>query len=114
MKNKYCKWCNFRHEDDGSKCVFDMDFSERFHCVREPTKMQFHCVLDPTKAQLRDAAEFEARVARKLAIPIVSDGRPCPWGESNLCICEGEGVWLGCEGSRLKWARLAVEKEMDG
>ena len=61
----------------------------------------------------RDAAEFEARVARKLAIPIVSNGRPCPWGESNLCICEGEGVWLGCEGSRLKWARLAVEEEMD-
>lgn len=99
MKNNYCKWCNFRHEDDGSKCVFDADYTG-----------QFHCVLDPTMSQILDAAEFEARVVSKLA--------------NRIFQAFDEGFFAGYYGSvldsttpntieELKIARLAVEEEMD-
>ena len=98
MYGKYCRWCKFY---DGDACLYKG--IERIECN----------ILHPSSIDFKDAAGFEALVARKLAIHIVAEGHPCPWGKSNLCICEGEGVWLGCEGSRLKWARLTVEAEMD-
>ena len=55
----------------------------------------------------RDAAEFEARVAAKLAqntqaVPCIEHG--CPHGMPL--------IWL-CVSCRLKYARLAVEAEME-
>lgn len=60
----------------------------------------------------KDAAEFEARVAVKLANPQWS---PCWRGDSCLEFSgqkDERWVW-NCEWCRLKYARLAVEEEMD-
>ena len=65
--------------------------------------------------ELRDAAEFEARVAAKLAtVPILGCNSNCPWNKMDPqnsfgCIHEYERRFC-----RLRNARLAVEEEMDG
>lgn len=64
----------------------------------------FECCI---RADFRDAAEFEARVAAKLAqntqaVPCIEHG--CPHGMPL--------IWL-CVSCRLKYARLAVEAEME-
>ena len=73
-------------------------------CYGEP-----YCPLFP---DWQDAAEFEARVAAKLANPRWAG---CRHGDS--CIEYGgdkEDIWLwGCEWCRLKHARIEVEEEMD-
>lgn len=66
--------------------------------------------------QLREAAEFEARVAKKLAKTnwITGCNSNCPWSrmnpkDSDNCV---HGLSFGfCE---LRNARLEVEEEMDG
>lgn len=64
-------------------------------------------------ADWRDAAEFEARIAAKLANP---KWAVCRHGDT--CIEYGgdkEDVWIWrCETCRMKWAMIAVEEEMDG
>ena len=64
--------------------------------------------------QLKDAAEFEARVAARLAtVPLLGCNSKCPWNKINPkssfeCIHEYEMRFC-----RLREARLAVEEEMD-
>lgn len=77
-----------------------------------------HHEICPTALSLgdfRDAAEFEARVAAKLALTY--DGpepcerneevKHCPWAKR---VVEGK---MTCKFCRLKHARLVVEREMD-
>ena len=64
-------------------------------------------------AEMKDAAEFEARVAVKLAINTTRNSQPCPYGNSRTCTCECDSKHRSCVDNRLKWARLAVEAEMD-
>lgn len=65
-------------------------------------------------AELREAAEFEARVAARLAtVPLLGCSK-CPWNKINPkssfeCIHEYEMRFC-----RLREARLTVEEEMDG
>lgn len=60
------------------------------------------CYLWPN--DFKDAAEFEARVAKRvLLLP------PC----AGLGECVEPNIRLSCEECRLKHARLAVEKEME-
>lgn len=66
--------------------------------------------------ELRDAAEFEAKVAAKLAsnesnVDLELQG--C-CGYRDICLCpERFSLHLDCNFFRLKWARLTVEEEMD-
>lgn len=60
-----------------------------------------------------DAAEFEAMVAAKLALNRTRNSQPCPYGNSRTCTCECDSKHRSCVDNRLKWARLAVEQEME-
>lgn len=69
------------------------------------------CMMDTTLEEFRDAAEFEARVAAKLA---QSPCWSCP-EKSKLSCPRGKSEANGrpkAEACRLKHARLAVEEEM--
>jgi hypothetical protein len=79
LGNYSCGLCQYRVPDD-LLCIF-----------RECPKF---------KDDYKDAAEFEARVAAKLANKC-TDTRPCI------------GACKTCEARRLKHARLAVEAEME-
>ena len=70
--------------------------------------------LHSDKKELREAAEFEARVAAKLVtVPLLGCNSNCPWNKMDPknsfgCIHEYERRFC-----RLRNARLAVEEEMD-
>ena len=66
-----------------------------------------------TALEYKDAAEFEARVAVKLALNPTRNSPPCPYGNSRTCTCECDSKHRSCIDNRLKWARLAVEQEME-
>lgn len=73
-----------------------------------------YCPLFP---DLADALEFEGRVAAKLAevFMCVIDAEfdyQIPYN-CAACPCKGK-CSLDCKDSIMKWARLAVEEEMDG
>lgn len=63
---------------------------------------------------IQDAAEFEARVAAKLANP---QWAVC-WNSDSCLEFDGSKDeprwWWNCEWCRLKHARLQVDEEMDG
>ena len=59
-----------------------------------------------------EAVEFESRVACKL-LEMPEHRSPCSYGEARMCTIECASIWLDCKDCRLKWARLAVEEEMD-
>jgi len=74
---------------------------------------------------MQEAAEFEDRVAAKLARwdnEYHKDDHLCPYGDDDLdsyiplchCtdFCKGHPK-LGCVSAKIAWARLAVEEEMD-
>lgn len=63
------------------------------------------------RRDLREAAEFEARVAVELT-RMPEHRPPCEYGEEGLCTIECDSPWLSCREARLKWARLKVEEEM--
>lgn len=67
------------------------------------------CYLWPN--DYRDAAEFEARVAAKLATMICD--RFCADILNNKVCCRGHDDRSGMYACRLKRARLAVEEEME-
>jgi hypothetical protein len=71
------------------------------------------CNLCSSALKYEDAAEFEARVAAKLALNPTRNSQPCPYGNSRTCTCECDSKHRSCVDNRLKWARLAVEAEMD-
>ena len=80
-----------------------------WHCTIERdlyhgycTASEDYCLIEP---DFRDAAEFEARVAAKLAYFDIY--RPC--ADDGRCI----ELPMPCQSCRIKHARLAVEAEME-
>ena len=63
--------------------------------------------MDVKEMQLEDEAEFEARVAAKIISDFIG---------YDFCNDECSRVHIedGCSFCRMKYARLAVEEEMDG
>lgn len=93
-KRSYCVYC---------EATFGAD-SCYWKCVTES------CAMYP---DMKDAAEFSERVAAKLS-ELPEDVHPCPYGATNRCSYDDCGnPHLGCRRSILKYARLAVEEEMD-
>ena len=90
-----------------------------FHHVKLSRNLQWleHLRLKKETSQryleMLDAAEFEARVAVKLAINTTRNSQPCPYGNSRTCTCECDSKHRRCIDNRLKLARLAVEQEME-
>lgn len=75
-----------------------------------------HCAIADT--DWKDAAEFEGRVAARLA---TDRGWWTPCIETHKCeetvhFPSKFGIenWGKCDWCKLKWARLLVEEEMDG
>lgn len=93
MGSYSCGLCQYRDHDD-ILCIF-----------RDCQKF---------KDNFFDAAEFEARVAAKLALTF-GGPQPCERGEIKHCPYESNGMRavITCKWCRLKQARLAVEEEME-
>ena len=73
-----------------------------------------YCPIFNSHEALQDAAEFEARVAAKLALGCESQ-TPCNgcW-RANWKFCNLRKGYWDCADCFLKTARLIVEEEMDG
>ena len=92
VDDNYCRWCKYNHGVDYVSCYCDEE-DEYNSCVKELY------YIDP----VWEAAEFEARVAAKLADGI----RMTTW------MLEAERSGQSDGWARLKIARLQVEEEMD-
>lgn len=101
------KWLNSRKADLISPGAYFCG-----QCETQCFTLEKPCPLQITGKNWRDAAEFEQRVAAKLADPTWT---VCRYGDS--CIEYGgdkEDAWIWlCEVCRIKYARLQVEEEMD-
>ena len=94
-----CKYCEYFTETANG--VFCQD-AEDMWLYNKPSK----CPLVPSKELLLEAADFEQRVAAKLAKVISNLVKEAPWPDIEAQATTPDLV--------LKWARLAVEEEMDG
>ena len=95
-EDRFCRWCQYnevrgREEEEGIWCSCNAEQDEPYgECVKE------HEYFD----RIFEAAEFEARVAVKLACA-VSD----PWFAAHKQDISADVV--------LEWARIRIEEEMD-
>ena len=105
LSDKDREWLEKREERGAYYCYHCTDGRIHFECM-DVWNSPNNCPLEDAQ-DFRDAAEFEARVAAKLAqntqaVPCIEHG--CPHGMPL--------IWL-CVSCRLKYARLAVEAEME-
>ena len=108
----YCRWCKYA------------DWYEDYFCCLYETQDEFgECLTEPYYLnRIFDAAEFEARVAAWLAKRLALGSPhvyPCYHGPASNSDCMRDlsaitGPFaVHCEDCLLKYARLAVEEEMD-
>jgi hypothetical protein len=115
LTEKELKWLEER-EAPLYKCVKCKHHYVRSGCQYIPPYLDDFCHLDADNQDWQDVAEFEARVAMKVNIELL-DISPC--FQADVCVephlfkYNDGGNGDGCNMCRLKYARMAVEADME-
>lgn len=116
LTNREKKWLKKRERYPFYGCQYcEFDKFGR-HCMSEGIKAnngKMRCLIVPKKEAFKETAEFDARVAAKLAEIFDASTEIAPLCPSCPCEDDCYDGKLKCKAAILKYARLAVEEEME-